>query len=564
MNKKRSNSDIDKDSTTLTNNNNNNDNNQTTIIDNDSDNENNNNINIDNDDDKNHLELPEEKKTEKRLVSVENEEEEDEEDEKEIKDLEPPKDEIIDSDSVGSTAASTTCHHHHHHHGLTSSSSSLPTSLNLSHSSVPTTGNGSHHQQQTSTPLSPTHSSSSVGSTSAMNTSPTLLSTSNSSLQHHHHHGAVPPSPKGVEMHTISDNSSSGSLETYHDGRKVISADSGSSDVSGGEEPSSSCRHRKKKKKIMRPEGKIYELLEARLGSEALRNSMSLSTAQLTVLDWPYELVLVRHGQSEGNEAQSRSKRGDLSAYTPEFKRKHSSTYRLTDKGILQAKIAGKWVKENIAEIFDRYYTSEYVRAMETASLLELPNSKWLTEIQLRERDKGKMDNISWTEKNANFGHEMELRKRDSFFWAPPGGESIAQICVRVEHTFNTLRRECANKRVIIVAHGEIMWAFRVRLERLSQIRFHQLQSSKDPRDQIHNTSILWYTRVHPKTGEIFPYFKFLRMVCPWKPEYSAPGWLEFDRPVYSNEELMESVRTVPRFVNNADDKESPSQPKIY
>lgn len=71
--------------------------------------------------------------------------------------------------------------------------------------------------------------------------------------------------------------------------------------------------------------------------------------------DWPLELVLVRHGQSEGNEAVARSQRGDLSAYTPEFKNKHSSTYRLTDKGIQQAKVAGQWIRENIGDKFDRY-----------------------------------------------------------------------------------------------------------------------------------------------------------------------------------------------------------------
>eukprot|EP01113_Clastostelium_recurvatum_P032405 TRINITY_DN4166_c0_g1_i1.p1 TRINITY_DN4166_c0_g1~~TRINITY_DN4166_c0_g1_i1.p1 ORF type:complete len:346 (-),score=81.51 TRINITY_DN4166_c0_g1_i1:25-1062(-) len=271
---------------------------------------------------------------------------------------------------------------------------------------------------------------------------------------------------------------------------------------------------------------------------------------------WPYELVLVRHGQSEGNEAQSRSKKGDLSAYTPEFKKKHSSVYRLTDKGIAQAKVAGSWIKENIGEKFDRYYTSEYVRAMETAALLELPGAKWYTEIVLRERDKGQLDNISYSEKNERFGDEMARRKRDAFFWAPPGGESIANVCVRVDHTFNTLRRECSNQRVIMVCHGEVMWAFRVRLERLSQIRYHQLVSSGNPKDTIHNSQVLHYTRIHPVTGEIFPYFKFLKSVCPWRPEYSSEGWMEFDRPTYSNEELMQSVQSVPRYVNNFPNKE--------
>eukprot|EP01114_Cavostelium_apophysatum_P016733 TRINITY_DN4817_c0_g1_i1.p1 TRINITY_DN4817_c0_g1~~TRINITY_DN4817_c0_g1_i1.p1 ORF type:complete len:353 (+),score=45.77 TRINITY_DN4817_c0_g1_i1:44-1060(+) len=266
---------------------------------------------------------------------------------------------------------------------------------------------------------------------------------------------------------------------------------------------------------------------------------------------WPMELILVRHGQSEGNEAVARSKKGDLSAYTPDFKKKHSSSYRLTDKGVEQAKVAGKWIKENISENFDRYYTSEYVRAMETASLLGLPNAKWYTEIVLRERDKGLLDNVSWVERNEKYGEEMERRKRDSFFWAPLGGESMANICNRIDHTFNTLRRECSGQRVIIVCHGEVMWAFRCRIERLSQIRFHQLQSSPNKKDGIHNTQVLHYSRVHPTTGEVFPYFKYLRSVCPWKPQNSHNEWFEFDRPTYSNDELMASVQTVPRFVNN-------------
>jgi len=268
----------------------------------------------------------------------------------------------------------------------------------------------------------------------------------------------------------------------------------------------------------------------------------------------PFELVLVRHGQSEGNEAHHRSKKGDLSAYTEDFKMRHSSTYRLTDRGIEQAKVAGKWIKENIAESFDRCYTSEYARAMETATLLDLPSAEWYTEIVLRERDKGVLDNVSWTEKNLKYVHELELRKRDAFFWAPPGGESIANVCVRVDHTFNTLRRECSNKRVIIVCHGEIMWAFRVRIERLSQIRYHQLKKSKDQKDTIHHAHILHYTRVHPHTGEVYPHFRFMRSVCPWKVDTDIK-WMEFIRPTYSNEELMQSVMTVQRYVNNTEEE---------
>ncbi|KYQ92772.1 phosphoglycerate mutase domain-containing protein [Tieghemostelium lacteum] len=501
--------------------------------------------------------LPEEKKTEKRLLDVDEEEEDtivEEEEEEDVKKLRK-----LGGDDENDETIMIPTH-----------KTNPPPKLGTS---------------PISTSIPSTTSTTTTTTTTSTNSGTKILSPLQSST-------FPPPEPSPKLYHkNISSHENFYQEEEYFDGRKIIYTATDSSDLSGGEEVSgsfdlttsgnqintnigsnlvSSGGRRKKRQKLRKREGRIYELLEQRLGSEALKNNILGPTTTIT-FDWPYELVLVRHGQSEGNEAQARSKKGDLSAYTPEFKEKHSSVYRLTDKGILQAKIAGKWVKENIAEVFDRYYTSEYVRAMETASLLGLPEAKWLTEIQLRERDKGKMDNISWTEKNEKFAHDLELRKRDSFFWAPPSGESIADICQRVEHTFATLRRECANKRVIIVCHGEIMWAFRVRLERLSQIRFHQLQSSKDPRDQIHNTTILWYSRVHPKTGEINPYFRYLRMVCPWKPEYSAPGWLEFERPVYTNEELMTSVRSVPRFVNNTEKELSqpplsttnPNQPNI-
>lgn len=316
-----------------------------------------------------------------------------------------------------------------------------------------------------------------------------------------------------------------------------------------------SIEEKKSLKKVLINKQKLRELL-AQKKSIQLKDIINLPIKTPTHKDakpgdWPLELVLVRHGQSEGNEAVLRSSMGDESAYTPEFKSKHSSMYRLTTKGIEQAIIAGEWIRKNIGETFDRYYTSEYVRAMETSTLLGLPDAKWFTEIVLRERDKGILDNKSYEEKKMLFSDEMERRKRDAFFWSPPGGESLADVCIRVEHTFNTLRRECSNQRVIIVCHGEVMWAFRVRLERLSQLRFHQLRASKDLKDQIHNTQVLHYTRIHPVTGQVYPYFRFMRSTCPWDEEGSYDSWMEFERPIFSNDELYEIVNNVPRYVDN-------------
>lgn len=93
----------------------------------------------------------------------------------------------------------------------------------------------------------------------------------------------------------------------------------------------------------------------------------------------PIDLVLLRHGQSEGNLARQRSKDGDNSVFIEEFKNRHTAQYRLTAKGREQAKRAGAWLRKEFGDRrvrFDRYFVSEYTRAKETAALLALPHAQ--------------------------------------------------------------------------------------------------------------------------------------------------------------------------------------------
>ena len=98
----------------------------------------------------------------------------------------------------------------------------------------------------------------------------------------------------------------------------------------------------------------------------------------------PIDIILVRHGQSEGNKANKASRHGDNSFFTPEFHNRHSRSFRLTDCGIDQAIAAGEWLKANVPMPLDRFYVSDYIRAKETASYLKLPDAKWRVEFQLR------------------------------------------------------------------------------------------------------------------------------------------------------------------------------------
>ena len=173
----------------------------------------------------------------------------------------------------------------------------------------------------------------------------------------------------------------------------------------------------------------------------------------------PIDLVFVRHGQSEGNIANKLSRSGDNSMFTEEFLNRHSSTWELTEKGKKQARMAGKWIKENIGTKFHRYYVSEYVRAMMTAVELDLSNAEWMVSDYLRERDMGDLDVMPDDERRRVFAESLRRRAMDPHYWPPPNGESMPTLCLRSEKIFDTFHRECSRKRAICVVHGDFMRA---------------------------------------------------------------------------------------------------------
>ena len=256
----------------------------------------------------------------------------------------------------------------------------------------------------------------------------------------------------------------------------------------------------------------------------------------------PKNLVLVRHGESEGNVATSLSKKGDNSMFTKEFLNRHSSTWRLTGKGREQAIIAGKWVKRNIGETFFRYYVSEYDRAKETAALLDLPEAKWMITYYLRERDWGSLDVMPFRERKQRFRENLCRKEIDPFYWTPLNGESMPTLCLRLEKILDTLHRECDGCDALLVVHGEVMWGMRYLIERLTHVDIMRLEYSKDPRDKIHNCQIIHYTRKDPETGSIAPYLNWMRSVCPTDLSLSENEWQPINRRKFSNEDLLHEV----------------------
>ncbi|MBX4205044.1 MAG: histidine phosphatase family protein [Candidatus Doudnabacteria bacterium] len=264
----------------------------------------------------------------------------------------------------------------------------------------------------------------------------------------------------------------------------------------------------------------------------------------------PMNLVLVRHGESEGNVARGRSEHGDNSLFTEEFMNRHSSKLRLTDKGRTQAIAAGEWIKNNLNFKFGRHMVSSYMRAMETAALLNLSNPQWYQDIYLRERDIGAFDIISEESKQRDYPKAFAEYKRDPFYWTPPNGESVAQLCLRIDRVLDTLHRECQDKNVIIVCHGMVMWGFMIRLEKLTPQNFLDRSQHGNLAFRIRNCQILHYTRLDPSEPSTAAVrCEWARSVCPW--DLASPSlWRRISRPRYSNDELLREVELSPRLVS--------------
>lgn len=264
----------------------------------------------------------------------------------------------------------------------------------------------------------------------------------------------------------------------------------------------------------------------------------------------PIDLVLVRHGTSEGNAAKRRSEKGDHTAIRL-LEGRHTASFRLTEQGRRQAAQAGEWLRKEFwpKPGFDRYYASEYVRALETAGLMRLPDAKWYTDFYISERDWGDLDVLPEDERQEKFGKALELRNTEPFFWTPPNGESFAHLCLRIDRMLTTLARECSEKRVIITCHGEVKWAFRIRLERMPQLVFKELHLSKDPLHKIHNCQITHYTRLSPETGKLERYYNWVRMIRPTQNPVWESGWQRIVRQNYSNEDLLKIVELSPALV---------------
>jgi broad specificity phosphatase PhoE len=191
-----------------------------------------------------------------------------------------------------------------------------------------------------------------------------------------------------------------------------------------------------------------------------------------STLCFPAEVVLVRHGQCTGNAADRASYLGDHSLFDSVIRGQKSHLWPLTQLGIEQSISAGDWIRKNIASSFDRYFTSDYVRSIETSDHFGFENSQWEREILLREREWGGAENLPYSERNPLFQEFGISISEDSKHWKPPHGESLATVTEKVKMFLEKMRTNTPGKKILLVSHGAPIQAFRVLQHKIDDSKY--------------------------------------------------------------------------------------------
>ena len=212
--------------------------------------------------------------------------------------------------------------------------------------------------------------------------------------------------------------------------------------------------------------------------------------AEPSVSKWPSLLAVMRHAESLATERrkhleESRSQEIHLGLPMRDV------DVPLTPEGRENARLTGRRLGD--FGPFDVLYASPYRRTVETAEqvLGELRHRPLLVkEERLREKEWGVLEGLTKQGIRARYPDE-EARRRHvgKYYYRPPGGESYADVNLRVHSFIGTLVREHPGQRVLLITHQVVVLAFRKLLERMEEDTVLAL----DRQDEARPASLLIY-----------------------------------------------------------------------
>lgn len=207
--------------------------------------------------------------------------------------------------------------------------------------------------------------------------------------------------------------------------------------------------------------------------------------------DGPAELLLVRHGESVGNRADSAAQ--DAGAEVLDLDARDADV-ELSDTGQDQARALRHWVDRLDEEARPTVVVSSpYRRAAGTAALaLEGLDLTVDLDERLRERDLGVLDGLTGAGIRARHPEEAARREKlGKFYYQPPSGESWADVALRVRSFLQDLRSGYDDARVWLFTHQAVIMSFRFALEGIDEAELLDL----DREVRIPNCSVTSFRR---------------------------------------------------------------------
>ncbi len=209
------------------------------------------------------------------------------------------------------------------------------------------------------------------------------------------------------------------------------------------------------------------------------------------------ELWLVRHGESVGNVAASQAGAAGADLIQVGLR---DADVALTPTGQAQAAALGAWLAGLPTQVVPQaVWSSPYLRAVQTAEIAMqgggVPLPMRIDE-RLRDRELGILDLLTSSGVQNLFPAEAQRRAwLGKFYYRPPGGESWADMALRVRSLLVDLERPEVPRRVLVVCHDAVILIFRYVCEGMREADVLACASS----GSIRNASV---TRLHRLDGQ--------------------------------------------------------------
>ncbi len=206
----------------------------------------------------------------------------------------------------------------------------------------------------------------------------------------------------------------------------------------------------------------------------------------------PAALWLVRHGQSTGNVARERAEAGGAEVIDIA---ERDADVPLSEEGVGQANAVGRWLASRPEDQRPTAaIASPYLRAVDTARIAvgALGGVPLRVDERLRDRELGVLDLLTTAGVLARFPGEAERRRRlGKFYHRPPGGESWADVALRLRGVLGDMDVEHDGGRVILFTHEALIFLARYVIEELTEPEVMKLTQGAE----LANCSVTGYQR---------------------------------------------------------------------